>query len=248
VRSVVGLIPLFTVGVLELKTLEALPNFKRRSEWFVKNRPNLTATIAQMQDAGVNDRKLLTIIDADKLRQILHKLLDESEFLSPYGIRALSKFHAGHPYIFEVNGDEYRVDYEPAESSSDSFGGNSNWRGPIWFPMNYLIIESLQEFYQFFGDSFKVECPTGSGNEMTLAEVAINLSGRLVHIFLKDSCDRRPVNGSIEMFQTNPHWRDWILFYEYFHGDNGAGLGASHQTGWTGLVAQLIHQCHGTQS
>jgi Glycosyl hydrolase family 63 C-terminal domain len=247
VRSVVGLIPLFTVGILEAQTLKKLPNFKRRSEWFAKNRPNLTAGIAQMQDPGMNDRKLLAMIDADKLRQILHKLLDESEFLSPYGIRALSKFHAEHPYIFEVNGDEYRVDYEPAESSTDLMGGNSNWRGPIWFPINYLIIESLREFHQYFGDSFKVECPTGSGNEMTLAEVAINLSERLVHIFLKDSGDRRPVYGSAERFQKNPHWRDKILFYEYFHGDSGAGLGASHQTGWTGLVARLIHQCHTSQ-
>ena len=244
VRSVVGLIPLFTVGTLETETLEKLPDFKRRTEWFLKNRPNLTTGIACMQTAGVHDRKLLSIISSDKLRQILHKLLDESEFLSPFGIRSVSKFHAEHPYIFNVEEDEYRVDYEPAESSSDLFGGNSNWRGPIWFPINYLIIESLQQFHQYLGDSFKVECPTGSGHEMTLAAVAIELSERLTRIFLKGAGDRRPVYGNAEMFQTNPQWQNLILFHEYFHGDTGAGLGASHQTGWTGLVAQLIDQCH----
>jgi len=241
VRSMVGLIPLFAVGILEPETLEKLPNFKRRTDWFIQNRPDLTTGIACMQKRGVGDSRLLAITDGDKLRRILQRMLDEAEFLSPYGIRALSKFHAEHPYIFSVNCDEYRVDYEPAESSTDLFGGNSNWRGPIWFPMNFLIIEALQEFYSYMGDSFKVECPTGSGNEMTLMEVATELSQRLTRIFLKNFSGQRPLYGSTDVFQTNPHWRDLILFHEYFHGDNGAGLGASHQTGWTGLVTKLIH-------
>lgn len=170
-------------------------------------------------------------------------MLDEAEFLSPYGIRAISKIHKSHPYILTVNGQEYRVDYEPAESSTGMFGGNSNWRGPVWFPINYLIIESLQKFYHYLGDDFKVECPTGSGQMMTLKEVAIDLSQRLTRIFLQDSSGRRPFYDGTEKFQTDPNWRDLILFNEYFHGDNGAGIGASHQTGWTGLVAELIQEC-----
>ena len=248
VRSVVGLISLFTVGILEPETLEKLPDFKRRSEWFAVNRPQLTTGIIQMEGDGISGRKLLAIIDADKLRRILSKLLDESEFLSPYGIRALSKYHSQNPYAFSVGDEEYKIAYEPAESRSDLFGGNSNWRGPIWFPINYLIIGSLQEFYEYFGDSFKVECPTGSGNEMDLAEVATELAGRLVKIFLKNKDGRRPVYGDTEVFQNDPNWKDLISYHEYFHGDCGAGLGASHQTGWTGLVAQLIHQCNCTKS
>lgn len=179
----------------------------------------------------------------EKLRRILHKMLDEQEFLSPYGIRAVSKFHQSHPYVFDFLGQQYRVDYEPAESSTGLFGGNSNWRGPIWFPVNYLIIESLQKFHYYLGDDFKVECPTGSGKMMNLWDVARELSQRLSQIFLKDASGRRPVYGGTEKFQTDPHWHDLILFYEYFHGENGAGIGASHQTGWTGLVAKLIQQC-----
>jgi hypothetical protein len=170
-------------------------------------------------------------------------MLDETEFLSPYGIRSVSKFHDEKPYIFEIDGQQHRVDYEPAESTSGMFGGNSNWRGPIWFPMNFLIIESLQKFHHYLGDDFTVECPTGSGKEMSLGEVATELSQRLMRIFLRNSSEGRPVHGGTQKFQTDPHWRDLILFYEYFHGDNGAGLGANHQTGWTGLAAQLIHQC-----
>jgi hypothetical protein len=243
VRSMVGLIPLFAVGTLEPELLEKLPSFKRRTEWFIQNRPNLTTGIACMQQRGTGNSRLLAVTDRDKLRRILHRMLDEAEFLSPYGIRAVSKFHAEHPYLFSVNEDEYRVDYEPAESTTALFGGNSNWRGPIWFPMNFLIIEALQEFYSYMGDSFRIECPTGSGNEMTLMEVATELSQRLTRIFLKNPSGQRPLYGDMEIFQTNPHWRDLILFYEYFHGDNGAGLGASHQTGWTGLVVKLIHHC-----
>jgi hypothetical protein len=169
-------------------------------------------------------------------------MLDEQEFLSPYGVRALSRYHKDHPYTLSTMGMEHRVDYEPAESSTNLFGGNSNWRGPVWFPVNYLIIESLQKFHYYLGDGYKVEYPTGSGRMATLWEVAGELSRRLTHIFLRDSSGRRPVFGGVEKFQDDPHWRDLVLFYEYFHGDNGAGVGASHQTGWTGLVAKLIQQ------
>jgi hypothetical protein len=244
VRSMVGLVPLFAVGTLEPKILEKLPSFKRRTEWFIQNRPDLTSGIACMQTLGEGDRRLLAITSADKLRRILEKMLDETEFLSPYGIRSLSKFHSQYPFSVTANGEEYRVDYEPAESTSTMFGGNSNWRGPIWFPMNYLIIESLHKFYYYMGDAFKIECPTNSGNEMTLQEVAIELSTRLGQIFVSSS-GHRPVYGGMEIFQNNPDWHDLILFHEYFNGDNGAGLGASHQTGWTGLIAELIHQCKG---
>ncbi|HAA33522.1 MAG TPA: glucosidase [Cyanobacteria bacterium UBA8553] len=248
VRSLVGLIPLLAVETLEPETLEQFPGFKQRMEWFIKNRPDLRQNVACMERQGIGARRLLAICykppqgseEQNKLRHLLNKMLDENEFLSPYGIRSVSKFHDSHPYVFEVNGEQYRVDYEPAESTTGLFGGNSNWRGPIWFPINYLIIEALYRFYHYLGDDFKVECPTGSGKQMNLKEVAIELSQRLINIFLQDASGRRPVYGNLETFQTNPHWRDLILFHEYFHGDNGAGLGASHQTGWTGLVAELM--------
>ncbi|MGH7791670.1 MAG: MGH1-like glycoside hydrolase domain-containing protein, partial [Thermodesulfobacteriota bacterium] len=242
VRSIVGLIPLFAIETLEPETLGLLLDFKSRLEWFIENRPDLGQNIACMRTPGVGERRLLSIVQQDKLRRILQKMLDESEFLGPYGIRALSKFHEKNPYIFHIDGREYRVDYEPAESSSGLFGGNSNWRGPVWFPLNFLLIESLQKFHYYLGDNFRVECPTGSGKEMTLWEVATELSHRLMSIFLRDSSGRRAVYGGTERFQTDPHWRDFILFHEYFHGDNGAGIGAGHQTGWTGLVAKLIQQ------
>jgi hypothetical protein len=242
VRSMVGLIPLFAVETLEPETLERLPGFKKRVEWFIRNRPDLRDNVACMEKQGVGARRLLAIAYREKLRRILEKLLDENEFLSEYGIRSVSKYHAEHPYQFYVNDNEYRVDYEPAESSTGLFGGNSNWRGPIWMPVNYLLIESLQKFHYYLGNDFKVECPTGSGNWMTLWEVASNLSQRLIRIFLNDESGHRPVYGGTTQFQTDPHWHDLILFYEYFHGDNGAGIGASHQTGWTGLVAKLIQQ------
>jgi hypothetical protein len=185
---------------------------------------------------------LLSIVDRDRLLRVLRYMLDEEEFLSPYGIRALSRFHRDHPYILPINGTEHRVNYEPAESSTGLFGGNSNWRGPVWFPVNYLLIESLQKFHYYLGDNYKVECPTGSGQMLTLGEVATELSRRLSRMFLRDGEDRRPVYGGTEKFQRDPHWQDLILFYEYFHGDNGTGIGASHQTGWTGLVAKLLQQ------
>jgi hypothetical protein len=242
VRSMVGLIPLFAVETLEPELLNRLEGFRRRLEWFVDNRPDLTEGVACMRSPGRGERRLLSVVDAEKLRDILRVMLDEREFLSPYGIRALSRIHAEHPYVLGVNGSQYRVDYEPAESSTGLFGGNSNWRGPIWFPVNFLLIESLQKFHHYLGDDFKVECPTGSGRMMTLWDVAAEISRRLTCIFLRDGDGRRPVYGGIEKFQQDPHWRDLVLFHEYFHGDNGAGIGASHQTGWTGLVAKLLQQ------
>jgi hypothetical protein len=245
IRSMVGLIPLFAVETLEPELLERLPGFKRRLEWFIENRPDLTGNVACMRTPGMGERRLLSIATQDQLRQMLRYMLDEREFLSPYGIRALSQIHRDHPYNLSVNGTDHRVDYEPAESSTGLFGGNSNWRGPIWFPVNFLLIESLQKYHFYFGDSFKVECPTASGKMMTLWEVAGEISRRLMNIFLQGADQRRPVFGGTEKFQNDPHWRDLIPFHEYFQGDNGAGIGASHQTGWTGLVAKLIQQYQG---
>jgi len=242
VRSMVGLIPLFAVESLEPEILDKFPDFKRRLEWFVDNRPDLTANVACMRTQGMRERRLLAIADPEKLRSILKFMLDEREFLSPYGIRALSQFHRDHPYKLSVQGMEHRVDYEPGESTTGLFGGNSNWRGPIWFPVNYLLVESLQKFHYYLGDDFKVEFPTGSGKLMTLWEVAGELSRRMTSIFLRDGSSRRPVFGNLEKFQTDPHWRDLVLFHEYFHGDSGAGIGASHQTGWTGVVTKLMQQ------
>src|ERR1051326_8785866 len=241
-RSMVGLIPLFAVETLEPELLDRLPGFKRRMQWFIDNRPDLTGNVACMWTPGMKERRLLSIATQDQLRRILKFMLDEREFLSPYGIRALSQYHRDHPYKLSVNGAEHRVDYEPAESSTGLFGGNSNWRGPIWFPVNFLLIESLQKFHYYLGDNFKVECPTGSGKMMTLWEVAGEISQRLMRIFLLDADQRRPVFGTVEKFQNDPYWRDLVPFHEYFHGDNGAGIGASPQTGWTGLVAKLIQQ------
>ena len=242
VRSLVGLIPLLAVETLEPEVLDKLPNFKRRMEWFIEHRPDLTGNVACMQTMGMEQRRLLSIVNQDQLRRVLKMMLDENEFLSDYGIRAVSRFHHENPYVLNVHGEEHRVDYEPGESSSGLFGGNSNWRGPIWFPVNYLLIESLQKFHHYLNDEYKVECPTGSGNFVPLWEVAGELSRRLTRIFLRDADGTRPVHGKDEKFQSDPHWRDLILFYEYFHGDNGSGVGASHQTGWTGLVAKLIQQ------
>jgi hypothetical protein len=242
VRSMVGLIPLFAVETLEPERLDRLPGFKKRLEWFIDNRPDLTSAVACMRTPGEGERRLLSIVNREQLRRVLRVMLDESEFLSPHGVRAVSRFHKENPYRLPVNGTVYSVDYEPAESSTGLFGGNSNWRGPVWFPVNFLIIESLQKFHHYLGEDFKVECPTGSGRMMTLWKVAAEISRRLSRIFLKDESGRRPVYGSIEKFQTDQNWRDHLLFHEYFHGDNGAGLGASHQTGWTGLVAKLLQQ------
>jgi hypothetical protein len=242
VRSMVGLIPLFAVETLEEDALDRLPDFKRRMEWFIENRPDLTQNVASMSMCGMGQRRLLSIVDEGQLRSMLKYMLNENEFLSPHGIRALSRFHHEHPYMLDVEGMNHRVDYEPAESSTGLFGGNSNWRGPIWFPVNFLLVEALQKFHHYYGNNFKVEFPTGSGQMLTLWDIAGELSRRLTSIFLQDANGRRPVFGGLEKFQTDPHWRDLVLFHEYFHGDNGAGIGASHQTGWTGLVTKLMQQ------
>jgi hypothetical protein len=241
VRSMVGLIPLFAVETLDPTLVDHLPGFKRRMQWFIENRARLSDHIeTQATDDG--PRRFLSLVNRHRLKRVLAYMLDENEFLSPYGIRALSRYHREHPYILPVNGMNYRVDYEPAESSTGLFGGNSNWRGPIWFPVNYLLIESLQKFHFFYGDQYKIECPTNSGRLLNLWETAGDISQRLTNIFLRDENGRRPVFGGTEKFQNDPHWRDLVPFYEYFHGDNGAGIGASHQTGWTALVAKLIQQ------
>jgi hypothetical protein len=243
VRSMVGLIPLFAVETLDSELLDRMPSFKRRMEWFIDNRPDLTANLACMRTKGQSERRLLAIADADKLRRILEYMLDESEFLSPFGIRALSRHHAEHPYVLELGGAEHHVGYEPGESRTNLFGGNSNWRGPIWFPVNFLLVEALQRFHHYLGEDFKVECPRGSGTHLTLWEVAAEISRRLSSIFLTDAENsRRPVFGEYRKFQNDPSWHDLIPFHEYFHGDTGAGIGASHQTGWTALVAKLLQQ------
>jgi hypothetical protein len=242
IRSMVGLIPLFAVETLEPEVLDRLPDFKRRLEWFIDNRPDLTEHFASMRSGGMGERRLLSIANKDQLRSILKYMLDEREFLSPYGIRALSQFHRQNPYTLQVNGTEHRVDYEPGESSTGLFGGNSNWRGPIWFPVNFLLVESLQKFHHYLGDDFKVEFPTGSGNMKTLWDVAGELSRCMTNIFLRDEKGRRPVSRDLEKFQSDPYWRDLVLFHEYFHGDSGSGLGAGHQTGWTGVVLKLMQQ------
>jgi hypothetical protein len=242
IRSMVGLIPLFAVETLEPGLLQHLPGFKRRMEWFIDNRPDLTANVASMRKCGMAERRLLSIVSAEQLRRMLQIMLDEQEFLSPHGIRALSLHHRDHPFILNFDGREHRVDYEPGESTSGLFGGNSNWRGPVWFPMNYLLIESLQKFHHYFGDDFKLEFPSRSGKMLTLSEVAAELSRRLTGIFLRDEQGYRPVYQGVPKFQTDPNWTDLILFHEYFHGDTGQGLGASHQTGWTALVTKLLQQ------
>jgi hypothetical protein len=241
VRSMVGLIPLFGVETLDPAALDSLPGFKRRMQWFLENRPELGEHI-ETQSSDEGPRRFLSLVNRHRLRRVLRYMLDENEFFSRYGIRAVSRYHLDHPYVLPVNGREYRVDYEPAESSTGLFGGNSNWRGPIWFPLNYLLIESLQKFHYFLGDTYKVECPTGSAAAMNLWDVAGEISRRLTRIFMRDETGRRPVFGGTEKFQSDAYWRDLIPFHEYFHGDNGAGIGASHQTGWTALVAKLIQQ------
>ena len=241
-RSMVGLIPLFAVTTIEPDLLNRLPEFKRRLDWFLKHRPELAMLTSRWHEPGMGERRLLALLRGHRMKRVLRRMLDPAEFLSPYGVRGLSRYHAEHPYVFETDGADYTVEYQPAESDSGLFGGNSNWRGPVWFPVNYLIIESLQQFHHFYGDDFKVECPTGSGHYLTIAEIAAELSRRLCRIFTRDDQGRRAVFGGETIFQHDPHWRDYLVFSEYFHGDNGAGLGASHQTGWTGLVAKLLQQ------
>ncbi|MCS6814119.1 MAG: glucosidase, partial [Cyanobacteria bacterium] len=242
VRSMVGLIPLFATTTVSIEQLKSLPNLRNSIDHFMTRKPNLRKNIfvTKPETARLG---IVAIVNPDKLRRILQRMLDPNEFLSDHGIRALSRVHREHPFVFSVGRDQFRVDYEPAESTTGMFGGNSNWRGPVWMPVNYLLIESLQTFHRYLGQDFTVEYPTGSGNWLTLEQVAAALSDRLVRIFLRNDSGYRPVyGGPTSKFQTDDHWRNWILFYEYFHGDNGAGIGASHQTGWTGLVADLLQQ------
>ena len=247
VRSLVGLMPLLAVETLEYDLVESLPAFKRRMNWFFENRVYLRdqGNVACVKSPGNNSRRLLSIINRERLVRVLRPMLDEKEFLSPYGIRSISKLHQDQPYTLWVDGQPHTIDYQPAESTSGLFGGNSNWRGPIWFPINYLLIESLQKYHHFYGDSLQVECPTGSGQMLTLGEVATELSGRLIKLFIRNGRGERPIYGGNRLFQDDLYWRDYVLFNEYFHGDSGTGLGAGHQTGWTGLVAKLIQQSGG---
>jgi hypothetical protein len=245
IRSMVGLIPLYAVETLEPEILDRLPGFKRRMQWFIDHHLDFRDHVQEMEEPGRGVRRLLSIVTAEQLPKVLHVMLDEGEFLSPWGIRALSRRHLDHPFVERVMGVEYRVAYEPAESSIGLFGGNSNWRGPIWFPVNILLIEALQRFHHFYGDAVKVACPTGSDRLLSLRGVSTELTRRLARIFLRGPDGRRPVLGAVEKFQTDPHWRDLIPFHEYFNGDTGAGVGASHQTGWTALVAKLLQQVAG---
>jgi hypothetical protein len=242
IRSMVGLIPLFAVTTIEPSLLDKLPEFKKHLEWFLEHRPDLAKLVSRWHEPGMGDRRLLAILRGHRMKRVLRRMLDEGEFLSRYGVRALSRIYGENPYVLHVDSMTYTVKYLPAESDSGMFGGNSNWRGPVWFPVNYLIIEALQQFHHYYSDDFTVESPTGSGQMSSLDRVADDLSERVVRIFRRDENARRAVFGGNETFQTDPHWRDYIPFYEYFHGDNGAGIGASHQTGWTGLVAKLMQQ------
>ena len=242
IRSIVGLIPLFAVETLDPGVLDSLPDFRARMAWFQKNRPDLCGNIFELDVPGVGQRRLLAIVDPERLRRVLARMLDEDEFLSPHGVRSLSRWHSSHPVTLSVGGQPYGIEYEPGESKTWLFGGNSNWRGPVWFPINFLLVESLQKFHHYLGDDYTVEMPTGSGRRVSLWEVAAELSERLVGLFVRDGDGRRPVNAGHDLLDHDPWWRDHVTFSEYFHADTGAGLGASHQTGWTALVAKLIRQ------
>jgi Glycosyl hydrolase family 63 C-terminal domain len=254
IRSLVGLIPLIAIGTLDEHSLAKLPNFRRRFEWFLRERPQLAKHIARRrQDTPKDDHDdgrspppgeqyLLAVPYGARLKQVLRFMLDENEFLSPYGIRSLSKAHAEHPFVLRIDSEEFSVDYAPGDSTTAHFGGNSNWRGPIWFPMNFLIVEALEKLHHFYGDSFTVEYPTGSGRELNLKEIARDLAERLTKLFLPDQNGNRPCHGGDARYKDDPHFRDLILFYEHFHGETGAGVGASHQTGWTALVAACFEK------
>ena len=247
VRSMVGVIPLFAVEVLEQERINAAPGFRKRMEWFLKNRRDLARQISYMEAGGENahTHRLLAIPSRDRLARVLRYVLDPNEFLSPYGIRSLSQIHRDRPFVLRAAGEERRVDYEPGESTEPLFGGNSNWRGPVWVPTNYLLIEALERYHHFYGDKLRVECPTGSGKMMNLKEVAGELSRRLAGIFLPDPAGRSAWQGDMRIFTENPHWRNLVWFFEYFHGDNGRGCGANHQTGWTALIARLLRDIGG---
>jgi hypothetical protein len=240
VRSMVGLIPLFAVEVLEESVFRAMPGFTRRLRWFLEHRPDLATLVSRWEDTANGERHLLSLLRGHRMKRLLARMLDETEFLAPHGVRALSRYHHDHPFELDLGGQRHTVRYVPGDSETSLFGGNSNWRGPIWMPVNYLIVESLQKFHHYYGDDFKVECPTGSGQYLTLLEVADEIGRRLTCLFLRDEQGRRPCLGAHEKLQRDPHFRDYLPFHEYFHGDDGSGLGAPHQTGWTGLVAKLI--------
>jgi hypothetical protein len=240
VRSMVGLIPLFAVETLDPKVLEKVPGFTRRMEWFLTYRPDLARLVSRWTITGEGKRTLLSLLRGHRMKALLRRMLDPNEFLSDYGVRSVSRYHLQHPYTFWADGHAFSVDYEPAESRSRLFGGNSNWRGPIWFPMNFLIIEALQKFHYYYGDDFTIECPTGSGTFITIDQVAAELTRRLAQIFLKNSDGERQVNALYPLFQKDENFRDYVPFYEYFDGDNARGAGASHQTGWTGIIAKLL--------
>jgi hypothetical protein len=242
IRSLVGLMPLIAVEVLEEATMDDLAGFSKRMRWFLENRTDLARHITYMEKGGKEaaGSRLLAIPSRARLERVLRYMLDENEFLSPYGIRSVSRFHEEHPYVFRVGNDEHVVKYVPGESQSGIFGGNSNWRGPIWFPINYLLVEALERYHHFYGDDLQVECPTGSGRMMNLQQVAREIASRLARIFLPDEHGHRPFAAGDERFATDPLWRDLVLFYEYFHGDSGRGMGASHQTGWTALAVRFL--------
>ena len=246
-RSMVGLIPLFAVGIVEQEVTDKLPELWRKIEFYRQRRPELTQLVSRWNEKGMEGRRLFALARVFRMTQLLQRMLDESEFLSPYGVRALSRAYLDRPYDFEYNGVHYGVKYAPGESENALFGGNSNWRGPVWMPVNYLLIENLRRFYEYYGDGLTIECPTGSGRMMSLEQTADELCRRVLSLFLRGADGRRPVFGPSEKFQVDPHFRDYILFHEYFHGDNGRGCGASHQTGWTGLVANLIAQLADTR-
>jgi Glycosyl hydrolase family 63 C-terminal domain len=244
VRSLVGIVPLLAVEVLDQQTIEALPGFRKRMRWFIHNRPDLSQHISYLDrktktgDSCV--QRLLAVPSRERLVRVLRYVLDENEFLSPYGLRSVSRAYAKAPYMVNLNGRDYKIDYEPGESTNNLFGGNSNWRGPIWMPLNYLLIEALERYHYFYGEDLKVECPVGSGKYLTLLEVARELATRLARIFLPDDKGRRPCYDGDERFAKDPHWQGLIWFHEYFHGDTGRGLGATHQTGWTALIARCM--------
>ena len=249
IRSMVGLIPLFACEILEDSVLSRLPGFSRRKDWFLVHEKELASHITYHPGVdGAGGRHLLSIVPKERLARVLSYLLDEKEFLSPYGIRSLSKVHADHPYVFRVNGQEFRVDYTPGESTTGLFGGNSNWRGPVWMPVNYLLIEALERYHHFYGDEIRVECPTGSGRWMNLREVAQELGRRLSSLFLPDSEGHRPCHGDSGPMVHDPQWKDLTLFHEYFHAETGRGLGASHQSGWTALISRVIESCSSGKS
>jgi hypothetical protein len=238
----VGLIPLFAVGIVEQEVVDKLPELWRKIELYRERRPELVQLVSRWNENGMKGRRLFSLARVFRMTKLLRRMLDESEFLSPYGVRALSRSYLDRPYDFEYDGVHYRVKYEPGESDDAVFGGNSNWRGPVWMPLNYLLIENLRRFYQFYGNGLTIECPTGSGRMMALDQIADELCRRLLSLFRRGADGRRPVFGNYEKLQVDPYFKDYILFHEYFHGDNGRGCGASHQTGWTGLVANLIDQ------